>query len=57
MVMAFALIEIKGIFDNNVMPNTGKVDLAVFLKNSLRDWSSSFCFLFDINYVFTTRRN
>lgn len=43
-----ALTSTKGMFDSIVIPKIGKVDFAAFLKNSLRDWSSSFLFLLDI---------
>ena len=43
-----ASVFTKGILERTTAPTTGKAAFAAFLKNSLRDWSSSFCFLFDI---------
>ena len=48
-VLALALT--KGILDSIAKPIIGKVDLAAFLKKSLRDWSSSFLFLLDIKLI------
>ena len=38
-------------------PTTGNAAFAAFLKNSLRDWSSSFLFLLDIKLKFLLHRN
>lgn len=40
-VLAFVMI---GELASTIAPMTGNVFFAASLKNSLRDWSSSFCF-------------
>ena len=47
----------NGILERTTAPTTGNAVFAAFLKNSLRDWSSSFCFLLDIKLKFLLHRN
>ena len=46
-----------GKLESITAPTTGNAAFAAFLKNSLRDWSSSSCFLLDIKLKFLLHRN